>query len=748
MNYETQLEMLVLPSFSNEAVNLDKFGVFVKRKQNNPPEKFRRNKKLAKILKLQGQDSGYLTVNDVISVISEYYENIILHMPANVYWLDRSGITMGCNQNVLDMFKLDSLEQFSGLSFEDMGRMANWDEKVMSSFKHDTFEVIRTGQAKMNVEEPPIIDSNGGAVHFLTSRVPVFNKEKQVVAVVGISFNITEKIKQEEELKKAKEEAEAANLAKSAFIANMSHDIRTPLAGIHGIAEYLSSHVTSPQNKQFVDMLIHATDDLIDLFNSIIELTKSEFNEEPDSNKFNLIQTIQKVVNVMAPTCVTGGVGFNVSISPDFPIFVIGSHLFIHRILLNLIGNAVKFTKKGEISIFAKFQMREENEGTVILEVQDTGIGIPADKQASIFERFTRLTASYEGKYKGMGLGLYIVKQYLEKMHGEIYLESEVDKGSKFTCIIPVKIPMLSAEETQLLENESARHVTVPTLMPKQEEPLPKISLDEVPGIGKSKKDQEREFIVLLVEDNPTVQRATQSRLQAENCQVDVAGDGKTALECFAKNSYDVIFMDVGLPDMSGLDVAREMRKQEMERNTGRVPIIAVSGHVDDSVKERCLEAGFDEAHTKPLTDVIIRSAIKNYFGSVDDDKIVFERPKENKALHQQDVIDLTQASTILGSEEKALDYLKQIVETFPSDRKKIEDAFESENWAGLRFTAHYLYGALCFTGLPRLKSILKEMELAVDNNEFELLDAIVDDFMHEYDLFFDEYQKLISQAN
>ncbi|PJD94004.1 MAG: hypothetical protein CK423_06690, partial [Legionella sp.] len=163
-----------------------------------------------------------------IEQIINYYETLLLCMPGNVYWLDNNGIAVGCNKNVLDMFGLTSIEQFKGLSFEDMAKIANWSDKTTQSFKQDTLDVIKTGVAKTQIEEPPINHSNGKLIYFLTHRVPLIDKNNRVLGVVGISVDITERKILEMQIKKAKEAAEAANLAKTEFIANMSHDIRTP----------------------------------------------------------------------------------------------------------------------------------------------------------------------------------------------------------------------------------------------------------------------------------------------------------------------------------------------------------------------------------------------------------------------------------------------------------------------------------------------------------------------------------------
>ena len=220
-----------------------------------------------------------LTIENIFERIFTYYENIIACMPGNVYWLDQNGIAVGCNKNVLNMFGFKSISEFKGLTFEEMGIAGNWLPDATQSFKKDTLEVVRTGKAKLNIEEPPISHSNGQIIYFLTSRVPLFDPEGTVIGVVGISIDITERKEMEENLRLTTRKAEAASRAKSLFLANISHDIKTPITGIIGSADYLYHAIKDPDLKLRVNSIAQSGLSLLTFMNEIIEVSRNDIQK-------------------------------------------------------------------------------------------------------------------------------------------------------------------------------------------------------------------------------------------------------------------------------------------------------------------------------------------------------------------------------------------------------------------------------------------------------------------------------------
>lgn len=426
MNYNSEL------GFENEAINIaekisKKYNNIIGKKNNSSIEK-------------------------IVESIIDYYENIISCMPGNVYWLDKSGIALGCNKNVLKMFGLNSLKDFKGLTFEEMGRIGHWLPTATQSFKLDTLEVIKTGKAKLNVVEPPIPHHNGEILYFLTSRVPLFDENGAVIGVVGISIDISKQKETEKKLTEAKEKAEAANKAKTEFLANMRHDIRTPLGGIIGLSELIKNENSLNKTQKYITQLSETSKELLRYFNEILEAINVASGEIPIlKKKFSLKKTIENAIKLLQTKANEKNLELTHHIDTKIPEYLIGDSMRLYRILLELVGNALKFTHEGHIRIAASLAKKEGLDIVMKLEVSDTGPGIPKDKQAELFVNFKRLNPSYQGIYKGAGLGLSIIKQFVEDLQGEIYVESIPQQGSKFICLLPVRESLMGdafGEET------------------------------------------------------------------------------------------------------------------------------------------------------------------------------------------------------------------------------------------------------------------------------------------------------------
>jgi CheY-like chemotaxis protein len=330
-------------------------------------------------------------------------------------------------------------------------------------------------------------------------------------------------------------------------------------------------------------------DDILDN----IELESGESREK--DSEFNLDEVVQSLISLQRPVALSKRLVLKAEIDESTPCHLRGLRQSLERSLLNLIGNALKFTEKGSVSVMLSMANESERkyfseDEKIILKVQvkDTGIGIPKDKFNEIFEKFNRLTPSYKGIYKGLGLGLYVVKKYVEAMHGKIEVESKLENGSCFTMYLPF-----------LVEKEGKTQ-----LKTIHENPVIKEVVVEKKGVGHHR--------VLLVEDDKLASMAIRSNLSKLDCEVDWAQSGEEALDKIEKNDYHIVFMDIGLPAKSGVDVAREVRQHNNSKKSA-IPIVALTGHARGKIRQFCLNVGMQSVLSKPANLDDLKKAL-NYF--------------------------------------------------------------------------------------------------------------------------------------
>lgn len=356
-------------------------------------------------------------------------ETLVENMPCNVYWIDKNCIMVGCNQNVLNMLGLTQNE-FKGRSYEELSKLCHWPEGLAENLKNDDISVLKTGVPIIAKEDPPLPNSSGGEFNFLTSRVPIKNRNGEVVGIAGISTDVSA-------LKKAKIAAEAGEKSKGEFIANVSHDMRTPLSGIITTAyELKDDDISEETRKELAVQLADAGEVLLEMFQKTLEDVAAEHMTEKDIEleTFDINLLVDKLIKLEKPSLTQKGLKFLSQIDPNIPQFLISDRRKIHHIILNLIGNAIKFTKQGHIELRIERLEKQNDPSQITLKchVIDTGIGIPEESKKHLFERFFKASASHKAEYKGFGLGLHIAQTYTHLLGGTISFESTEGVGSDF----------------------------------------------------------------------------------------------------------------------------------------------------------------------------------------------------------------------------------------------------------------------------------------------------------------------------
>lgn len=439
--------------------------------------------------------------------------------------------------------------------------------------ENDKFKITSPGFMAM-----PLILRN--LAYILESRFlyELFKRERE-----GLEIKIQERTRQ---LHEATRRAEAANVAKSEFLANMSHEIRTPLNGVIGFTDLLLQTDLSQEQIGYVTTIKESGSILLGLIGDILDISKIEAGGlHMETTDFDIRLLVNSIIELVRPNAQAKQVGMLSGIGEGVPSVVRGDPARLRQIVLNLLGNAIKFTDKGEVEL--SLNIEEENCDRIKLRisVRDTGIGIPPEKQNLIFEPFQQADSSTTRRYGGTGLGLTICKRLAGLMNGNIWVESKPGKGSVF--------------------HFAAWFEKANEIVQDQEKPLP--------ADKEKRKKAAAQLSVLLAEDHPVNQRLVTIMLGKLGCKVETAGNGREAVDKFiaAPESFDVIFMDVHMPEMDGYEATRLIR----ERGFQEIPIIALTANALQGDREKCLEAGMNEYLTKPLIKEAILKVIDNLFG-------------------------------------------------------------------------------------------------------------------------------------
>ncbi len=625
--------------------------------------------------------------------------NLCNYLPHYVFWKNKDCLYLGCNEEYAKLVELDCAEDIIGLTDADL----NWQSDGSDTeFFQDGDKRTMNGEPVINNDEI-LSRPDGTKLNVLVNKKPIIDDQGEVIGVMGIATDISEHKRKERELIAAKRLAESANRTKAEFIANMSHDLRSPLNGIYGMAKYLESQPLDSKYHEAVHCIVEGSNTLLQMVEDVLYYSRIEAGDvATHSEPFNLRKIIEHIIHSFHASSKEKSIDLIIDYSEHVESHFIGDIQKINRVITNLVGNAVKFTDQGYVSIAVKEVIREEDKSTIMLTVEDTGMGIESDKLGKIFDRFEKGTPSYTSNKKGVGLGLTITKNFVEAMRGDISVETQPHVGSTFKVTLPLlrqpikvrksnwsehydniyvliiddnevrgkfTVAQIGTRNTLLMTSQQfnemlagnmklandiqviivddevesinletlcddvtghqrlSNSLKLALLSSNSQAYKEKLTIKEFNGFVQkpvapsqlletlekswqqwtSRVSSERELVkvmkpmVLVVEDDKLNQRVVTIFLETLGCRVALAVTGQEALDQYPKKDFDLVLLDIGLPDFSGIEVAKRLRA--METYGRESPIIALTGHVLDEDRALCLNSGMNGFLTKPVSE-------------------------------------------------------------------------------------------------------------------------------------------------
>ena len=498
-------------------------------------------------------------------------------MPQRLFWKDRNSVYLGCNQ----AFALDA--------------GCRHPEEVVGK---DDFALINRGRADIyRADDKAVMDSgmprnslsqglplaNGISGWIRTVKVPLRDEAGLIIGVLGVYEDVTAQKRAESDLRRAKDAAEAAARVKGEFLANMSHEIRTPLNGVLGMVSLLLDSPLSAEQRSWAETAQASGEMLLSLLNNVLDLSKAEAGKLVIEHvAFDLPETIAQCLEMFDAEAKAKGLALEAEYPQRLSAHFIGDPSRVRQILLNYVANAVKFTENGSVRVQVVVLSAGPDAVKLRLAVTDTGVGISKEAQARLFQPFIQADGSTTRRFGGTGLGLSIAKQIAELMGGSVGLESEPGHGSRFW--VDLTFP-----------------VAVKQTAPQVRYPETGIVLPATPRR------------VLLAEDNKTNQLVATRLLEKLGCNVDLARDGREAIELWLAGGHDLVLMDGQMPELDGYEAAAEIRRLEREKGIERTPIVALTAHALLGDRERCLAAGMDDYLSKPVGIEALRHALQSW---------------------------------------------------------------------------------------------------------------------------------------
>jgi len=546
---------------------------------------------------------------------------------------------------------------------------------------------------------------NGEPYYVDSTIVPVMDENDNIVQYLGIRNDITVLMENELALKEAVEKARAADRAKSQFLANMSHEIRTPMNGIVGFLDLISETELNQNQKEYLSIVKSSADHLLEIINDILDISKIESGKLKLENiAINLKEELKNSLYLYNGKALEKGIRLECDIDGGLDTPLKADPVRLRQVISNLISNAVKFTEKGCVKLSVKKLTENSTQIKLLFSIQDNGIGIPKEKIEYIFSPFEQADSSTTRRFGGTGLGLAISKRLIEMMGGNLTVESEVGKGSTFSFTLDLS----RCELDHTCEKTHPEHNS-------------KIMFDAK---------------VLVAEDNKVNQKLLKILLEHLGISPQIVENGKEAFEMFVDNEYDMILMDINMPEMDGVSATRLIREYEKENGLNTTPIIALTANALSGDKERFLESGMDGYIPKPIDKGFLLEVLEEHLeGKIKSENRILDMENGNSKGRLKEQIEILKSE--LGvDEELSLELLKEYFDGIDGEIRLLGGAILEGDLQKIASYSHSIKGSSLNLRLNSIGEVAKEIELKAKEGfvgDYDSLFGILQDAINDY---------------